>query len=452
MEAGAHTPSASLLAAISVVTLIGMIGGALFWKRRHKFPLDGRESSFVLVTEGLFIVSGVTRMADEIVSEDFPCGVQFFSLHRGLLHLTIVLVRMYRVWHLFNSSKVLLELHRKQRHAKMSVGFIEKVEAHNMDGTDVDVSPSGIVWQKNEVKMRDTRKLWSIVLLVTLFDSTMLFILFFAEPSSCDLRYSGIYHGARVATTIVTLVLVSSKVQGIPDGFFIRDEFKMIGILGAISLPLILLEVLQVAPMDIPLWLVGRSFGLVQLYYPLWKSYGLNCVARASSKSRLSIEATQETELEDVLTDPKYQSDRRDLEDYFVREFAIENLIFVDAVREFRAMYPTFTDEQVATSALAIFYRFVIKLSNSQINVSDAVRDTVAAAIQANVSNFDNTSTTRTDVPVVSGRIAQEVFDEPYDHIMNLMKRDTFMRWRIVRFGLDAKEATSSAKTSPVSV
>ena len=90
-----------------------------------------------------------------------PCGVGFFNEIRGVLHLTIVCVRVYRLYHLFSSSKALLELHRKQRQAKMSLDFFEKVDARD-NGDKMDVSPSGFVWRESASMPKTGLKPWPV--------------------------------------------------------------------------------------------------------------------------------------------------------------------------------------------------------------------------------------------------------------------------------------------------
>jgi hypothetical protein len=121
---------------------------------------------------------------------------------------------------------------------------------------------------------------------------------------------------------------------------------------------------------------------------------------------------------------------------FLVREFSVENLLFVEAVEQFNAL-----PSKTKADCQALYDKFVAESSQNQVNLPGVVCQRILARIQ----------------DMEAGETFNGLFDEAYKHVMKLMQRDGYKRfqlteeWKthIVVFRVEDKKPASAGAAAP---
>lgn len=214
------------------------------------------------------------------------------------------------------------------------------------------------------------------------------------------------------------------------DGFYIKNEFKYVALVCLIGFPLwnalgFLPENNTVFPFSALLAiLVTLGVFTASAAYPLWISRK-SVVRRhlssqsASVSSQYGPRSTKQTRtgmannaLYNFLMDTEHGM--QEFSEHLQREFSIENLMFWNAIEQYRSAFDEDQPEANLKLARDIELRYIDDSSLLQVNLnfsdSHLIRDRMA-----------------------SNAITVDLFDKPQRHIFRLMATDSFVRFRSQR-------------------
>lgn len=244
----------------------------------------------------------------------------------------------------------------------------------------------------------------------------------------------------------IAFIVLAIKMAGLKDGFFIKQELRAVGIGDLLIFVGYLIRTLFALPCP-----GTASCGLlITFLFPLWdfawtivfplyhatkdprfrwfawlrRSNWARLRSRTEDNSKISSthgseapsksELLSEEQLENLkgVTLAKFLTNaagREAFRAFTVREFSVENLLFVEAVDQYRL-----NANVSRADAQALFAKFVAFSSPYQVNLPGLIFKSISSRVEDTTGAVDY----------------KTLFDEAYTHVMKLMQRDVFRRFK----------------------
>jgi hypothetical protein len=156
--------------------------------------------------------------------------------------------------------------------------------------------------------------------------------------------------------------------------------------------------------------------------WPLYRSYSAGSLGDIDSKSTSSPSAKS---LEHILADPEAHTA---FKNFVTSEFSVENLMFYDAVQDFKEVFEAETPQDNRELAQGIYTDFVSPGSPFQVNLPSTVVSTLAQLLRPQLITTSPALAQHIDERR-SQMILQNVFDVAVVNIVELMRRDSYQRF-----------------------
>jgi hypothetical protein len=262
--------------------------------------------------------------------------------------------------------------------------------------------------------------------------------------------------GAVVVCYFIAFVVFSVLLASKSDGFWIKGELRAVGIGSGFATLMWLLKSLLNLPCSLPacgvmiLWVSCIYMLFCSICWPLvmaWKDDPrfsfLPCVKAVQEQEFASVSSTisreysdfRDSQLDVTIHEPReekekvplsperlsklkqvplhkfltYPAGRDAFKNFTVREFSVENMLFVEAVKSIRANM-----EATKADAKELFDQFIGDAAPNQVNLPAAVVQKLQARVQGDAV----------------GEEPRLYFEEALEHVMKLMQRDAYKRFQ----------------------
>eukprot|EP00475_Leptophrys_vorax_P043838 TRINITY_DN8563_c0_g1_i1.p1 TRINITY_DN8563_c0_g1~~TRINITY_DN8563_c0_g1_i1.p1 ORF type:complete len:513 (-),score=130.88 TRINITY_DN8563_c0_g1_i1:21-1559(-) len=447
----------------------------LYWKLRTLFPIQQRWPEAALLaqftTAGTVIIFLLEPTSDIMIPDGrfkFPCLLDVLATVVGIGSTCAIF--LVRAWKLFFDCKI-----SQDKFAVLSRDTLDEFQ----------MKPSWFLKNKNLGVKSFLTRVGSVLISLHF----VIAIILFASSNSpgkmavatlrsaeCDLSLTNTGGPATYFIYLILFIMISVKISKMEDNFFIKVELRYVGI-G--SLIILIMWFIQQAAIPCGsfygcetfiLWLISLNQFIFSIGYPLYLTVktrqfrehpigrwlflrGMKFPTSASRhdvNSLLTEDKFRTTELmdknghsesaissagaEDVITIKRMTLEafmipnterRKVFEQFMIGEFAVENVYFMDAVRDFRRLFEDYPDSpgknpKITTAAIDICSKFVDQKSSFQVNLPDRV----ASRIVSYISGLDHSRQTITVIP-------PDFFDEAYNVIRSMVEQDSFRRFKV---------------------
>jgi hypothetical protein len=421
-------------------------------QRRERQPIKARRP-WILVTPSLifsarFIVSSTKYLAPATTL----CGSYYVFLHT-LSWSTIlsILVRMGFLYYAFVLGKK--SLSNEQTRSKLQLQKHNSIRGPSIPSSNAPTSPQNLAMDEVALHVERVRllrmktKLSDKYLARIIFIGTFTFFLvetvfYLTRPQvAIALRNStpcvssskypiGFLAVANMAQVIASLVFLK-KLMKINDIFKISIEFRLIVIL-VFPTTFGMLWGLTTSSLTVHFitdWMISGSV-FCYLFVSSCYVCALSFEARfqspeallnnGNSSSNPTSDATKNSAVASKLAEFRALLENiaglELFQQHLLKELSVENIMFWNAVNEFKYSSSTCTDtEEVKQSAQALFEIYVSDKATFQVNISSEQYDHISQVLQASASDIQQ---------------LRAVFDQAQKEIFLLMARDSFHRFR----------------------
>jgi hypothetical protein len=261
--------------------------------------------------------------------------------------------------------------------------------------------------------------------------------------------YDSILNAALIVLYFFSFAVFSVKLAGAKDGFYLKFEYRSVGLGSGFVCLVWLIKLVSSFPCAISscntfiLWFSWVAMLAFSVVHPIWiasrdRKFGFfRCFTKTKKKSktgtsRNSLNTTRVSEGTSTVQTPhsrprnisfssnsltklralplvKFLTNaqgREAFREFIVREFSVENLLFVEAVQQLRTN-PQTSKEDVNN----LYAEYIIPTAPNQVNLPHIVVQRLEA--RKNEEGVDT-----------------GVFDEAVDHVMKLMQRDAYRRFQ----------------------
>jgi 7 transmembrane sweet-taste receptor of 3 GCPR/Regulator of G protein signaling domain len=317
-EASGHT----ILGVVGLLATVphGIVGLAWFHIRRNHQPVKARMPNLVLLCGVFVFLYVVSTLARRTIDDNYPCWISFWQDY-GTIPV-IALTLFARIWLLFYAFYRAQQIYRTSKHQDDDDGFdYNRWSKYSTPGAMFKVIAVAFI-------------LASIYPAIFSFTNTEELQ---DHNADCDLGASNYFFTAEVASIVLAALYAAKKLSGIADAFWISFELKVVGYSTLAAMVVWVIFTVIPAPHDynvdhfpfstLAAVIVTSSLLGVITYFPVALSYrSVDTVASLPSEHELR---NIDTVLQNVTL-------REFLEQYLLREFSVENLVFLVEVDRYR--------------------------------------------------------------------------------------------------------------------
>lgn len=345
---------------------IGILGTIWFWRRRALQPIKARSPSLVVITDIVLLLYVLLLCLQRITGDDYPCLLNLWSGYLG----TIVLFNTYlwRCWTLY------FRFHLTQ----------EKL----------DQSKPSEQWFIHRQHWITGRYLGPISILVTVILClpclAMTLIneeLVHQSGDSCDKAWADAVLAVYVALYVAVFIFFAVSLRLVVDGFKIKEELRLTGIVGAVAVvPWVLFNLAfeDVNNDTFPFSTLFLIIAVVAAFaastmWPLYRS-----IFQPPQLPTFEVPDTLNT-LDGLL---KGDLGIDAFKKFLTKEFSVENILFFLEVEDFRRYIRELEgdehrDKSVLSKQKEIYTKYIVANCPFQVNLPDHIVKQLDSDIRA---------------------------------------------------------------------
>lgn len=413
-----------------------------FYLRQDVQPIKARSPDMVVIADVILITFVVVLCVQRIFDEDYPCWLNVWQQFIGIiLLLNVYVIRCWILYFNYNHTQWLLSNNR---------GFTRLTDHQDDDDSKdvVDEARHDLEQQEQDFFFRYkkfTDMTWLsramvVVLIILLIPAIIITaadedIRTTSGDEDCDKKWADIVLVVYVCVYVAIFSFFAIKMRQVVDGFKIKEELRFTGVICIVGLIPWFLFNTVFEDVNIDTFPFSTLIVLIITCAALIASTGWPLYRSIYKPPNLQFHIPDDiSSLESLLGDEKgFQS----FKEFLTREFSVENLLFWDDVRQFRAEKAKginpLNEHQMARN---IYSKYIISGASFEVNLPGNIVDDLEKKLKAEYTKSRShlsveerkESHAYSSADSLTGAV-QTVFDAAEHNIFKLMETDSYQRY-----------------------